>query len=117
MNRFLVPRRIFYNGIRTKLDVYQPGSGLRSVSDIKEERKKMKETEDDPMAYTIFGNRRKKKDVFHYTDRRAGKGYSDYSNTIYHNRPYIWQPIRKYFWLNFYLAISILLVAFMFPFK
>jgi len=87
------------------------------VSDIEEERKKIKETEDDPMAYTIFGNRRKKKDVFHYTDRRAGKGYSDFSNTIYHNRPYIWQPLRKYFWLNFYLAISVLLIAFMFPFN
>ncbi|KAE9554457.1 hypothetical protein FO519_002331 [Halicephalobus sp. NKZ332] len=69
------------------------------------------------MAYTIFGNRRKKKDVFHYTDRKAGKGYSDYSNTIYHNRPYVWQPIRKYFWFNFYLAITILLFAYMFPFN
>ncbi|CAJ0932721.1 unnamed protein product, partial [Mesorhabditis belari] len=46
--------------------------------------------------YTAFGGLRKpKKSVWHYTDRVAGKGYSDFSNTIYNTRPYIWPPLRK----------------------
>ncbi|CAB3409980.1 unnamed protein product [Caenorhabditis bovis] len=55
--------------------------------------------------YTVLGNIRNKKDVFHYTDRESGKGYSHYSNTVYHHRPYIWPPLRKLYYWNYVFVI------------
>ncbi|CAJ0604109.1 unnamed protein product [Cylicocyclus nassatus] len=68
----------------------------------------------DPLAeYTMFGGIRKtKKNPFHYTDRKSGVGYSDYSNTIYTHRPYIWPPLRKLFNLNFAIvAVGLILIS------
>ncbi|CAI5447112.1 unnamed protein product [Caenorhabditis angaria] len=58
-------------------------------------------------AYTALGNlRQEKKDVFHYTDRESGKGYSHYSSTVYQHRPYIWPPLRKLYHWNFAIVIA-----------
>ncbi|KAK6747790.1 hypothetical protein RB195_000779 [Necator americanus] len=68
----------------------------------------------DPIAaYTMFGNIRKpKRSPFHYTDRKSGTGYSDFSTTIYHNRPYIWPPLRKLFNVNFaIIACGLILIS------
>ncbi|CAD6192737.1 unnamed protein product [Caenorhabditis auriculariae] len=77
---------------------------------ISKEVAKTKEAAVDPLnAYTAFGNiRKQKKDVFHYTDRESGKGYSDYSSSIYNHRPYIWPPLRKLFNWNFAAIIFIM---------
>ncbi|MFH4984016.1 hypothetical protein AB6A40_010725, partial [Gnathostoma spinigerum] len=83
-------------------------SGVKLVEEIEKKRiqaAKAAELPDDPLSYTIFGNKRKpKKDVFHYTDRKSGKGYSHYATTIYRDRPYIWPPLRKYFYWNFVIV-------------
>ncbi|KIH53773.1 EF hand [Ancylostoma duodenale] len=72
---------------------------------------KPKEAEVDPVAaYTMFGNIRKpKRSPFHYTDRKSGTGYSDFSTTIYQHRPYIWPPLRKLFNVNFAIVAAGLL--------
>uniref|UniRef100_A0A1I7TE60 Calcium uptake protein 1 homolog, mitochondrial n=1 Tax=Caenorhabditis tropicalis TaxID=1561998 RepID=A0A1I7TE60_9PELO len=57
-------------------------------------------------AYTALGNIRQKKDVFHYTDRTSGTGYSHYSNSVYQHRPYIWPPLRKLYNWNYALVIA-----------
>uniref|UniRef100_A0A914Z404 EF-hand domain-containing protein n=1 Tax=Panagrolaimus superbus TaxID=310955 RepID=A0A914Z404_9BILA len=102
---------------RWKSEMFKPGGGLRTVADIENEKQQKiaEETDEDPMNYTIFGNRKKPKvDPFFYSDRKGGRGYSDYSNQIYSNRPYIWQPIRKYYKANYYLvgALSIIFLLF-----
>ncbi|KAF1758069.1 hypothetical protein GCK72_014527 [Caenorhabditis remanei] len=56
--------------------------------------------------YTALGNLRQKKDVFHYTDRASGTGYSHYSNSVYQHRPYIWPPLRKLYNWNYALVIA-----------
>ncbi|VDM46499.1 unnamed protein product [Toxocara canis] len=88
---------------------YARGGGIRLAEDVEKERADeiSKQTgEENPFDYTIFGNKRKPKgDVFHYTDRKAGRGYSDYASTIYPHRPYIWKPIRKLFWWNYVVVI------------
>uniref|UniRef100_A0A0N5B6J8 Uncharacterized protein n=1 Tax=Strongyloides papillosus TaxID=174720 RepID=A0A0N5B6J8_STREA len=62
--------------------------------------------EENPLDYTIFGNKRKpKEDVFFYSDRVAGRGYSSYSTTLYNHRPYIWAPFRKTLYPTFFIAI------------
>uniref|UniRef100_A0A914R4Z8 Uncharacterized protein n=1 Tax=Parascaris equorum TaxID=6256 RepID=A0A914R4Z8_PAREQ len=69
------------------------------------------------LSWQLEGNKRKKKeDLFHYTDRKAGRGYSDYANTIYPHRPYIWQPLRKLYWWN-YMAVLIALILLMIDFE
>ncbi|GMT25072.1 hypothetical protein PFISCL1PPCAC_16369, partial [Pristionchus fissidentatus] len=72
---------------------------------MKREEKKV-----DPVsAYTPFGGLQTKqsKDVFHYTDRKVGPGYSHYSSSIYAKRPYIWPPLRKLFNFNFVLVLGL----------
>uniref|UniRef100_A0A7I4YN41 Mitochondrial aspartate/glutamate carrier protein n=1 Tax=Haemonchus contortus TaxID=6289 RepID=A0A7I4YN41_HAECO len=74
---------------------------------------KSKEPEVDPVtAYTMFGGIRKpKRDVFHYTDRKSGVGYSDFSTTVYDHRPYIWPPLRKYLrYEMIFCSIAIVLI-------
>ncbi|CCF23405.1 Calcium uptake protein 1 homolog, mitochondrial [Caenorhabditis elegans] len=56
--------------------------------------------------YTALGNIRQKKDVFHYTDRASGVGYSHYSSSVYQHRPYIWPPLRKLYHWNYALVIA-----------
>uniref|UniRef100_A0A915EC72 Deltamethrin resistance protein prag01 domain-containing protein n=1 Tax=Ditylenchus dipsaci TaxID=166011 RepID=A0A915EC72_9BILA len=72
--------------------------GLRTVEDMrKEEAEKLQAKEKDPLDYTIFGNKRMSfHDQFFYSDRAAGKGYSDFvHNSTYPGRVYIWPPLRK----------------------
>ncbi|WKY03671.1 hypothetical protein Q1695_004989 [Nippostrongylus brasiliensis] len=64
--------------------------------------KKPEEAVDPVKAYTMFGGIRK--GVFHYTDRKSGTGYSDFSNTVYEHRPYIWPPLRKLYYVNWALV-------------
>lgn len=96
---------------------YQPREGLRTVKDLKEEEKERKERrEEDPLSYTIFGNKRKNlRDLFFYTDRPAGKGYTSFANTNYESRPYVWPPLRKMFFYSnffFYAFLIIMIVDF-----
>ncbi|KHJ87327.1 hypothetical protein OESDEN_12900 [Oesophagostomum dentatum] len=81
----------------------QAGSSLPHSQAGNVSNPKSEEVEVDPLKeYTMFGNIRKtKKNPFHYTDRKSGTGYSDFSNTIYQHRPYIWPPLRKLFNVNF----------------
>ncbi|KAK5972384.1 Calcium uptake protein 1 mitochondrial [Trichostrongylus colubriformis] len=73
---------------------------------------KSDEGEVDPVkTYTMFGNVRK--DVFHYTDRKSGTGYSDFSTTVYQHRPYIWPPLRRLFKVNFFIAGAMLILTFL----
>ncbi|VDM72535.1 unnamed protein product, partial [Strongylus vulgaris] len=37
---------------------------------------------------------------------KSGVGYSDFSNTIYQHRPYIWPPLRKLFNVNFVIIAA-----------
>uniref|UniRef100_F1L358 Calcium uptake protein 1 n=1 Tax=Ascaris suum TaxID=6253 RepID=F1L358_ASCSU len=98
---------------------YERGGGIRLAEDVEKEHADnvaKQRAEENPFEYTIFGNKRKKKeDLFHYTDRKAGRGYSDYANTIYPHRPYIWQPLRKLYWWN-YMAVLIALILLMIDF-
>lgn len=57
-------------------------------------------------AYTALGNFREKKDVFHYTNRASGTGYSHYSTSVYQHRPYIWPPLRKMYNWNYAFVIA-----------
>lgn len=92
---------------------FQPRGGIRSVEDVYAEKKEKElfEASDDPMKYNILGNKRKPKvDHFFYSDRKAGRGYTDFSTEVYPNRPYIWQPIRKYYKLNWFIMFGVLLL-------
>lgn len=98
------------------LPLYARQSWLSSVSNPGQETTatRIAESEIDPFtAYTAFGNIRKpKRDVFHYTDRKSGTGYSDYSTTIYQHRPYIWPPLRKLFNFNFaVVGVGLVLIS------
>ncbi|EFO26305.2 hypothetical protein LOAG_02177 [Loa loa] len=77
-------------------------SGIPSVND-------MKKSENDyhPSKYTILGNKRR--DPMHYTDRKVGRGYWHFSNTIFHSRPKIHPKIAKGIKRNFYLIFAVLL--------
>uniref|UniRef100_A0AC35UGJ3 Cytochrome P450 n=1 Tax=Rhabditophanes sp. KR3021 TaxID=114890 RepID=A0AC35UGJ3_9BILA len=84
------------------------GAGIQKYSEfLKAKQIRIEEAKnvENPLNYTIFGNQRKpKKDVFFYSDRSSGTGYSDYSSTIHHDRPYIWPPLRKLYKWNFAFA-------------
>uniref|UniRef100_A0A914P9B7 EF-hand domain-containing protein n=1 Tax=Panagrolaimus davidi TaxID=227884 RepID=A0A914P9B7_9BILA len=91
---------------RWKSQMFKPGMGLRTIEDLEAEKKRKaaEEADENPMNFTIFGNHRQPKpDPFFYSDRKGGRGYSDYSTQIYSNRPYVWQPIRKLYKFNYIL--------------
>uniref|UniRef100_A0A0N4U0Y3 Calcium uptake protein 1 homolog, mitochondrial n=1 Tax=Dracunculus medinensis TaxID=318479 RepID=A0A0N4U0Y3_DRAME len=58
----------------------------------------------------ILGNKRVS--VFHYTDRKSGRGYSNFASTIYPNRPYIWPPFRKLYRWNFIFAFILVFASY-----
>lgn len=66
----------------------------------------------DPVsAYTATGGLKKpKRDVFHYSDRKSGTGYSHFSSTIYENRPYLWPPLRKMYKYNYFIVFVLALL-------
>ncbi|KAK0407806.1 hypothetical protein QR680_003604 [Steinernema hermaphroditum] len=95
---------------------YTPGGGIQNATQVAKRREELAKPfeEENPADYTLFGNKKKpKSSVFHYTDRSAGKGYSDYSSQVYVNRPYIWPPLRKLFNFNFCLVLVGLVICFM----
>ncbi|VDO26331.1 unnamed protein product [Onchocerca flexuosa] len=77
-------------------------SGIPSMNDIKK-------SEDDyhPSKYTISGNKRK--DPMHYTNRKVGRGYWHFSNTISHSRPKIHPKSAKGIKQNLYIIFALLL--------
>uniref|UniRef100_A0A183CAI1 EF-hand domain-containing protein n=1 Tax=Globodera pallida TaxID=36090 RepID=A0A183CAI1_GLOPA len=95
--------------------VYWPGSGLRTKKEIEEEFKCARDGKypaENVHDWTVTGRRNlTQQALFHYTDRQAGKGYSDFADPHYYSRPYIWPPLRE---MNrWYLVIFIVLAAFM----
>uniref|UniRef100_A0A914HYR6 EF-hand domain-containing protein n=1 Tax=Globodera rostochiensis TaxID=31243 RepID=A0A914HYR6_GLORO len=89
--------------------VYWPGSGLRTKKEIDEEFKCARDgkyPEENVHDWTVTGKRSLTQEaIFHYSDRRAGKGYSDFADPHYYARPYIWPPLREI--SRWYLAIFI----------
>ncbi|VDK76281.1 unnamed protein product [Litomosoides sigmodontis] len=75
-------------------------TGIPSLNEIKK-------PEDDyhPSNYTIWGNKRK--DPMHYTDRKVGRGYWHFSNTIYQSRPKIHPKLAKGLKRNFYIIFAL----------
>uniref|UniRef100_A0A183BQ44 EF-hand domain-containing protein n=1 Tax=Globodera pallida TaxID=36090 RepID=A0A183BQ44_GLOPA len=89
--------------------------GLRTKKEIEEEFKCARDGEypaENVHDWTVTGRRNlTQQALFHYTDRQAGKGYSDFADPHYYSRPYIWPPLRE---MNrWYLVIFIVLAAFM----
>ncbi|KAI6240626.1 hypothetical protein M3Y99_00432200 [Aphelenchoides fujianensis] len=82
---------------RSGQNSYKPRQGIRMLEDVlrpppKEEPHK----EEEPATWrthTIFGTKRE--DPFFYSDRRAGKGYSNYHQEPYPHRKFIFPAIRK----------------------
>lgn len=88
---------------------YEPRGGIRLKSDLDKEKKENK-NEEDPFKYNFYGGR-KLTDMFFYSDRTAGKGYSDYANS-FPNKPYVWPPFRKMFSvLNIFCVLSIIILC------
>ncbi|KAK6044193.1 hypothetical protein COOONC_18302 [Cooperia oncophora] len=91
---FVRPQRAWLSSLPTSSSEGQKATNI-----------KPEEAELDPVkSFTMFGN--PKRSVFHYTDRKSGTGYSDFSTTVYQHRPYIWPPLRKLFNFNFMLACT-----------
>ncbi|KAL3982405.1 hypothetical protein ACH3XW_47025 [Acanthocheilonema viteae] len=95
-------RRNLLRLLSVDLSVKRLESGLPSLNEIKK-------PEDDyhPSKYTIFGNKRK--DPMHYTDRKVGRGYWHFSNTIFHSRPKIHPKLEKGLKQNFHIIFALLL--------
>lgn len=72
------------------LNLYKPGSGLKSVKEVLEP--KPSEERATWETHTMLGQKRE--DLFHYTDRNAGKGYTNFRQSPYPNRPYIFPVAR-----------------------
>uniref|UniRef100_A0A0N4Z0J9 Uncharacterized protein n=1 Tax=Parastrongyloides trichosuri TaxID=131310 RepID=A0A0N4Z0J9_PARTI len=108
IHRFLITKPIHSIHISKYLSTYK-GSGIPRFDKFLEEKKlaKVNEGKENPLDYNLLGNKKKpKEDVFFYTDRNSGKGYSDYSTTLKIDRPYIWPPLRKLYKYNYYVAIG-----------
>lgn len=111
--------QLLYTQVRTKvLDVhrllYEPRGGLRSRKDLIDEEQEIKENRHknhNPTTYSIFGNMVKTpKDLIFYSDRKGGKGYSDFANTSYPNRPYVWGPLRFMFKVSNVFIVVFLII-------
>jgi hypothetical protein len=91
------------------LNLYKPGSGLKSIKEMFEQ--KPPEEPATWKTHTMFGQKRE--NLFHYTDRNAGRGYSNYRQSPYINRPYIFpvsrRPMRNIAILGF-ITILLMLV-------
>lgn len=112
---------IVYNQFRTCFfdihrKTYQHRNGLRSNKDILDEEREIKEGKhilQQPESYSILGNKKiTSKEKIFYTDREGGKGYSDFANTSYRHRPYVWGPLRFMFKLTNVVMIVFLIIAF-----
>src|SRR5690349_14176287 len=81
--------------------IYKHRGGLRTKDDLmKEAHERLnggKEETDEEILQklTFFGKQKQSlKELFFYSDRTGGKGYSDYASQPYHNRFYVWPPLR-----------------------
>ena len=104
-------RQTFSARHRNDGKIYWPGSGIRSEKELAEEAKCAREGNwpaEHPFKYTFTGKRRLTNELtFHYTDRKAGKGYTDFAERPFKQRPYIWPGVRQ---VNpYYFAIFALL--------
>ncbi|CEF64096.1 Hypothetical protein SRAE_1000235200 [Strongyloides ratti] len=103
----LAKRESTYINIRRCIHKYQ-GTGIQRYDKFLEAKEIAKANEgkvEDPLEYTILGNKKKsKKDIFFYSDRISGKGYSHYSSTIYMNRPY------EFFYQIYFIKLKFLLL-------
>jgi hypothetical protein len=70
---------------------YKPRDGLRTVKDLQKEIEEIKQgKEEDPLDYNMFGDKKlTSDDAYYYSDRSAGKGYRDFANGVYDERPYV----------------------------
>ncbi|CAD5209805.1 unnamed protein product [Bursaphelenchus okinawaensis] len=103
IQRQCLPKRTFFTGFRK---TYETGDGIKSIFDVFGP-KKPERVED----YTITGKRIG--DPFHYSDRKSGKGYTDFRDNPFPQRPYVYPPLKKdyrnFFWIIF-LTSSIFFV-------
>ncbi|KAI6209927.1 hypothetical protein M3Y96_00272900 [Aphelenchoides besseyi] len=77
---------------------YHPGCGIRRIDDVLKQKNGTAVEDDGPITFkthTIFGTKRE--DPFYYSDRKSGKGYSNYRQEPYWHRKFIYPPIRKHF--------------------
>ncbi|KAI6230351.1 Calcium uptake protein 1-like protein, mitochondrial [Aphelenchoides fujianensis] len=77
---------------RSGQNSYKPRQGIRTAEDVLRPPPK----DEEPATWrthTIFG--KKREDPFFYTDRKAGKGYSNYHQEPYPHRKFIFPAIRK----------------------
>lgn len=58
------------------------------------------------MKQSYAGNKRK--DPMHYTDRKVGRGYWHFSNTVFHSRPKIHPILEKGIKRNFCIMFALL---------
>ena len=58
---------------------------------MKLEKEEIEEgVEENPHEYDMLGKKKLTRDVlYHYSDRKGGKGYSDYADVMYNDRPYV----------------------------
>uniref|UniRef100_A0A0N5AR72 Uncharacterized protein n=1 Tax=Syphacia muris TaxID=451379 RepID=A0A0N5AR72_9BILA len=79
---------------------YSTGSGIRLFENKEVKAKKdidEAKTNESLLQYLASGRYLNSEKSFHYTDRPAGKGYTNYAVTIYPGRPWIWPPLKRSF--------------------
>lgn len=96
---------------RRSQNLYNSGDGLRRVEEVLNPKKQ----DDRPATWDthdLLGNPRVK-NIFHYSDRKAGSGYSNFRQRPYPNRPFIYPPMKKGIRHIIYFAIvGVLLLSF-----
>lgn len=74
-------------------NLYKPGDGLKTISDVLSPK-----PEDNSPAtwktHTVLGTKRET-NLFHYTDRKAGSGYSNFRVQPYPHRPFVFPVAKK----------------------
>ncbi|KAM3725971.1 Calcium uptake protein [Dirofilaria immitis] len=95
-------RRSLLRSPSVSVSVAKLESGIPSMNDIK------KSDDYHSSKYTILGSKRK--DPMLYTDRKVGRGYWHFSNTIFHSWPKIHPKSAKGIKQNFCIIFFLLLV-------
>ncbi|KAI6240663.1 hypothetical protein M3Y99_00436300 [Aphelenchoides fujianensis] len=81
---------------RSGQNSYKPRQGIRMLEDVLRPPPNEEAQKEEPATWrthTIFG--KKREDPFFYTDRKSGKGYSNYHQEPYPHRKFIFPAIRK----------------------
>lgn len=74
-------------------NLYKPGDGLKTVSEVLSP----KPVDNQPVTWethTLFGTKRET-NLFHYSDRKAGAGYSNFRVQPYPHRPFVFPVAKK----------------------